>query len=65
MFWDGHTELEFTITDYNDPNIVRDNFTIKVSDIDGKRVELDNLDIPKYFSVYTRRLFKNYMIEEK
>jgi len=65
MFWDGHTELEFSITDYNDPNIIRDNFSIKVSDLVGKKVELLDLDIPKYFSVYTRRLFKNYMIEEK
>lgn len=65
MFWDGYTELEFTVTEYNDPNIIRDNFVIKVKDLVDNKVELKDLDIPKYFSVYTRRLFKNYMIEEK
>jgi len=65
MFWNGETELDFTITDYNDPNIVTDCFSITINDLIGKKVEVDNLNINKYFSVYTRRLFKNYLLEEK
>jgi len=65
MFWDGETELDFTVTDYNDPNVITDNFTVKVGDLVGKKVELKELNIPRFFSVYTRRLFKNYMIEER
>ena len=65
MFWDGETVMNFTITDYNDPNVITDNFEVKINDLIGKPVELKELKIPKYFSVYTRRLFKNYMIEEK
>ena len=65
MFWDGETELDFTITDYNDPNVITDNFTVKVNELVGKKVELKELNIPRFFSVYTRRLFKNYMIEER
>ena len=65
MFWDGETELDFTVTDYNDPNVITDNFTVKINELVGKKVELKELNIPEFFSVYTRRLFKNYMIEEK
>ena len=65
MFWDGETELDFAVTDYNDPNVITDNFTVKVNDLVGKKVELKELNIPRFFSVYTRRLFKNYMIEER
>ena len=65
MFWDGETIMDFTITEYNDPNIITDNFSIKISDLVGKTVTLKDLNFSKYFSVYTRRLFKNYMIEEK
>ena len=65
MFWDGETVMDFTITDYNDPNVITDNFSIKISDLVGKTVTLKDLKFPKYFSVYTRRLFKNYMIEER
>jgi len=65
MFWDGDTVLDFTITDYNDPNVIADNFSIKINELVGNKVIKSELNIPKYFSVYTRRLFKNYMIEEK
>ena len=65
MFWDGETELDFTITDYNDPNVITDSFTVKVNELVGNKVELKELNIPRFFSVYTRRLFKNYMIEER
>ena len=65
MFWDGETELDFTITDYNDPNVITDNFTVKINELVGKSFERKDLNVPKFFSVYTRRVFKNYMIEEK
>ena len=65
MFWDGETELDFTVTDYNDPNVIADSFTVKINELVGKKVELKELNIPRFFSVYTRRLFKNYMIEER
>ena len=65
MFWNGETQLDFTITDYNDPNIVTDNFSVTINDLIGNKVELKELNINRFFSVYTRRLFKNYMIEER
>lgn len=62
--WSGETDMNFLVTDYNDPNVVYKMFTIKISELVGKLVsiELDSID---RFSVYTRRIFKNYVIEYK
>ena len=66
MFWNGESEMFFTVTGYNDPHIIYESFSIKLSDLVGnfKLIKLGK-DVPKRFSVYTRRLFKNYMIEYK
>ena len=48
MFWNGETQLDFTVTDYNDPNIVTDNFSVTINDLIGNKVELKELNI-KYF----------------
>lgn len=65
VLWDGETVMNFLITDYNDPNILYNMLSLKVSDLVGKSVTIDNLEVPNKFSVYTRRLFKNYVIEYK
>jgi hypothetical protein len=57
--------MNFLITDYNDPNVLYKPFTIKISDLVGKKFVLKNLELPTKFSVYTRRLFKNYVLEIK
>lgn len=61
--WDGDTSLNFLVTDYNDPNILYEMITITVDDLLGKDrvIELDVL--PEKFSIYTRRIFKDYVIE--
>jgi hypothetical protein len=38
---------------------------VKVIDLIGKAKVLENLDVPPKFSIYTRRLFKNYTLEIK
>jgi hypothetical protein len=63
--WSGNTEMNFLITDYNDPNSLYKPFSIKISDLVGKKFVLKNLELPTKFSVYTRRLFKNYVMEIK
>ena len=65
VLWDGETVMNFLITDYNDPNILYNMLSLKVSDLVGKTVTVDNLEVPNKFSIYTRRLFKNYVIEYK
>jgi hypothetical protein len=62
--WDGSTEMNFLITAYNDPNILYQTHVITINDLIGKTVTIKNIDFD-HFSVYTRRLFKNYVIEYK
>lgn len=65
VHWSGDTVMNFLITDYNDPNILYNMVTLTVSDLVDDSVKFTNLDMPTKFSVYTRRLFKNYVIEYK
>jgi hypothetical protein len=64
ILWDGDTSLNFFITDYNDPNLLFQIVYVKISDLIGKSHVIDYPD-HKPFSVYTRRLFKNYVIKYK
>jgi hypothetical protein len=62
--WDGSTVMDFLITEYNDPNLIYKMFSVKINDLVGKTVTIKNVSYDN-FSVYTRRLFKNYVIESK
>jgi hypothetical protein len=61
IVWDGDTEMNFFITDYNDPNVLYEIVSVKIKDLIGKSKTFKNIDC-KQFSVYTRRLFKNYIM---
>lgn len=64
--WNGDTIMNFLITDYNDPNVLYKMVSVKISDLMGKSKTIKNIEVPtNKFSVYTRRLFKNYVIEYK
>jgi hypothetical protein len=62
--WDGETEMNFLITDYNDPNLIFEMISVKIKDLIGKAVEIQNIDY-NTFSIYTRRIFKNYTMTYK
>jgi transcriptional regulator len=62
--WDGDTQLHFFVTEYNDPNILYKSIEITLSDIIEKSHTVKLEDLPEKFSVYTRRIFKNYVIEK-
>lgn len=64
VVWDGETTMDFLITEYNDPNLIFEMFSVKINDLIGKTKTVKDIDYEK-FSVYTRRLFKNYVIEYK
>lgn len=64
IVWNGDTEMKFFITDYNDPNLIFNMFSVTINDLIGKTKVIGNIDCTN-FSVYTRRLFKNYVIEYK
>lgn len=63
MKWEGQSVMDFYITDYNDPNIFYEVFTFTIFQLREKKIEYKNIDLPEKFSVYTRRLFKNYVLE--
>jgi hypothetical protein len=62
IVWDGDTEMQFFITEYNDPNLLFEIVTVTINDLIGNYKLVTDFSYPK-FSVYTRRLFKNYVIE--
>lgn len=62
IIWDGDTQMDFLVTDYNDPNVLFDLFCVKINDLKGQTYTINNFEYEK-FSIYTRRLFKNCVIE--
>lgn len=64
VIWDGDTKMDFFITDYNDPNVLFKTISVTINDLIGKAKIIKNFNYEK-FSIYTRRLFKNYVIEHK
>jgi hypothetical protein len=62
--WSGETSMYFYVTDYNDPNILYQQIILTLEDLKSKDVIIQQTqEIPKFFSVYTRRLFKNYILD--
>lgn len=64
IIWHGDTEMKFYITDYNDPNLIFEIISVKINELKGKTKVIKDISYSN-FSVYTRRLFKNYIIEYK
>ena len=64
VIWSGDTMMNLLITEYNDPNIMYKMISLSVSElIENKKVFTD-LDLPDRFSIYTRRIFKTYVLED-
>lgn len=61
--WSGDTELIFLLTDYNDPNIIRQTFSFKIDNLIENNYTVSVGQLPEKFSVFTRRLFMNYILE--
>jgi hypothetical protein len=64
IHWSGSTEMLFLITTYNDPNGLYYTAEISIESLIENKKILTNIDLPEDFSVYTRRIFKNYVIEK-
>lgn len=61
--WSGDTMMEFLITDYNDPNIVHDFFSVPIDSLMNNDFQYDVTIFDQEVSIYTRRIFKNYVVE--
>ena len=64
VIWSGETAMSFLITDYNDPNILYKMVSLTVSDLVEKKKIFKDIELPDRFSVYTRRIFKNYILDD-
>lgn len=62
VIWSGDTAMSFLITDYNDPNILYKMVSLTVSDLVEKKKVFQDIELPDRFSIYTRRIFKNYVL---
>lgn len=62
---EGETKMDFMITDYNDPNVEYESFSVFISELIGKTKTFKNVELPEHFSVYTCRLFEKYVLEVK
>lgn len=65
IHWHTDTEMLLLITDYNDPNTVYYMLSLTIADIINQNKIFENILLDKKFSIYTRRLFKNYVMELK
>jgi len=63
IIWSGDTNMIFYITDYNDPNVPYQVIYCTINELIGNYKTFPFAY--ENFSVYTRRLFKNYIIEYK
>lgn len=65
IYWNGDTVMTFYLTKYNDPHWIFNTFDVKIEQLTGKSKVFKNLQIPEKFSIFTRRIFKNYSLEIK
>ncbi len=65
IIWDGETILNFYVTEYNDPNILYKKYNVLLKDLVDSKITYNNVQMPDRFSIYTRRVLKNYVLEIK
>lgn len=63
IHWSGDTMLNFYLTKYNDPHWIFDQYDVIINELAGKSKIYENVVVPEKFSLFTRRILKNYVIE--
>jgi hypothetical protein len=63
IIWDGETALNFYVTEYNDPHKLYSQFKVLIKDLNDSKIVIKDIDVPSKFTVYTRRVLKNYTIK--
>jgi hypothetical protein len=62
--WDGSTEMQFFITAYNDPHNLYQTIVFQLKDLEQGSKEFIYTAPHKKFSIFTRRILKNYVFEK-
>lgn len=62
MVWSGDTSMDFYVTEYNDPHKLLYTVKLTLDDLVDRPFEM-SLQLPEKFSIFTRRLFKNYILD--
>lgn len=65
IHWNTSTEMLILITDYNDPNVVYYMLSLTIAELINQNKVFENINLNSRFSIYTRRLFKNYVMDIK
>lgn len=65
IHWNTDTEMLLLITDYNDPNVVYYMLSLTIAELINQNKVFENINLNSKFSIYTRRLFKNYVMDIK
>jgi hypothetical protein len=61
--WQGDQDMIFLITEYNDPNVLKEMINFNVNEL-VKYPQRFTFDLPEKFSIYTRRIFDKYTYED-
>jgi hypothetical protein len=62
LILEGDTEMNFLLTEYNDPNILLGMISFRVGDLVSQD-KVCNVNLPTKFSIYTRRIFDTYIFK--
>ncbi len=63
--WPGDTELLFMVTAYNDPHEIYEVVKVTINELKGRSKTFNDINLPDKFSIFTRRVFKNYIMDVK
>ena len=61
--WQGDQDMIFLITEYNDPNVLKEMISFNVNEL-VKYPHRFKLELSQKFSIYTRRIFDKYTYED-
>jgi len=62
IHYSGDTLMNFYITAYNDPNVLYEKITIQLDKLITDDITFKINNLPIKFSIYTRRIFKKYIV---
>lgn len=63
-FWESELTVEYMIGDLNDPNVLHETISLKISEMIGNIVRYENIELPEKFSIYySKRILRNQIFE--